>query len=216
MSQAPRSPSTPRRCTHSLAYARCDDGATWRWRLPGYSEVAVLSGFASEASDDETDDADARSTAEQRGRRGNGAVHAGASVLGPAAQPTSTAALRFRPMMVLDFEPFDVSGAVTCLGQICDPADGVGFDPDLVVDAEGMSPEERVWHGRVLLHSPPFCGSTVCVGFEDGSILVFRESSKSYSAHALTNPDAFRCVTPRDSAGLRVPRYPCVLPRALF
>lgn len=169
----------------SLAYARCDDGATWRWRLPSYSEVVVV-GASSESS------------GAAHGGAGAAAMHEttfGVDTPAPVSPAGATTALKFRPMLVLDFAPFDVEGAVTALGQLDDPPDGHGVDPDVVWAADlTRSEADRAWHTSVSRHSPPFCGSTVCVGFQDGTILVFRETSKSFSAHALTNPDAFRCV----------------------
>lgn len=104
--------------------------------------------------------------------------------------------MQLRPMMILDFaSTFGVgSGGVTALSQLRD----VGATPDIDVDAAGAAAAtdtpERAWRRQVLQHSPPYSGSTVCVGFGDGAVLVFREATRSFSARTLTSPDAFRCL----------------------
>lgn len=149
----------PASIVFSLAFARCTDQATWKWRLPSYQESVITS-----------------------------AINAGQDVPGTPVQ--------LRPMMILDFaSTFGVgSGGITALSQLRDAE----ATPDVDVDAAGAAAAtdapERAWRRQVLQHSPPYSGSTVCVGFGDGAVLVFREATRSFSARTLASPDAFRCL----------------------
>jgi hypothetical protein len=114
----------------------------------------------------------------------------------PGAVGGADPPLQLRPMMVLDFAAtFGVGvGGVTSLGQLRDTQATADTDRDVAGAAAEADTPERAWRRQVLQHSPAFAGSTVCVGFGDGAVLVFREATRSFSARLLTSPDSFRCL----------------------
>lgn len=102
--------------------------------------------------------------------------------------------LAFRPFMQMSCRHIagsEASGGVTSLDSTA--VDGRLFSE---LGPKSMNPEagsaEREPNALDESYlSPPSSQELLCVGFDDGSVVVFKEETTAFSAHGLRNPNAF-------------------------